>query len=95
MPSHVISFEVGRPDTIDFPSHLLTDGRYEFTVGEDRSVEIKGNRDGLLYLAEVLVRFALGGYAPDFHAHLPLDSEVDGPNTDNQPELTIFAPNEA
>ena len=94
MPSHSINFEVRRSDTIEFPSHLLTEGRYEFVVGEDGSIEIKGNRDGLLYLAEVLVRFALGGYEADFHAHMPMDSQVGGPNIDNLPELTIFGPSD-
>ncbi len=95
MPTHVISFEVPRADTIEFPSDRLTDGRYEFTVGGGQSVEIRGNREGLLYLAEVLVRFALGGYGDGFHAHLPLNSEAGGPNIDSSPELTIFAANES
>lgn len=89
MPSHQINFAVPRSDTIEFPSHLLAKGRYKLVVSADDSVEIEGNRDGLLYLAEVFARFALGGYQSGFHAHLPLDSEYGGPNVNNRPELTV------
>ncbi len=92
MPSYSITFDVRRPDTIEFPAHLLQSGRYELRVGEGGGVELTGNRDGLLYLAEVLVRFAIGGYVSDFHAHLPLNSDEGGPNVDSRPELTIYAP---
>jgi hypothetical protein len=94
MPSYTIRFEVKRPNTIDFPTDLLVDGNYEFTISEQRGIELHGNRDGLLYLAEVLTRFALGGYEQGFHAHFPLLSATDGPNIDSAPELTIYAASE-
>jgi hypothetical protein len=93
MPSYKIEFQVGRRDTIEFPAQLLESGNYEIKVGSaDGSVEIIGNRDGLLYLAQVLVRFAIGGYSPGFHAHLPLSSAALGPSLQAAPELTIYAP---
>lgn len=91
MPSYTISFEVRRPDTVDLPTALLSQGAYQFTVDEDGSVEIAGNRDGLLFLSEVLVRCALGEYTAGQHVHLPLDSRDSGPNLDASPELTINA----
>lgn len=91
MPTHTISFDVRRADTMELPSALLADGSYRITVENDGSVEITGNRDGLLYLAEVLARCAIGEYARGHHVHLPLDSSVLGPNTDARPELTIYA----
>ena len=91
MPSYTISFDVGRADTLELPSVLLTEGTYRLNVEEDGSVELSGNRDGLLYLAEVLVRCALGEYVVGQHVHLPLDGSFSGPNLDASPELTIHA----
>lgn len=91
MPSYTISFDVRRPDTVDLPAALLSDGTYTLKVEEDGSVEIIGNRDGLLYLAEVLVRCALGKYTAGQHVHLPLDGSFSGPNLDASPELTIYS----
>lgn len=90
MPTHSIDFEVRRPDTIDLPVHLLESGKYEVVVDKAGGVEISGNRNGLLYLAEVLVRCAIGSYDPGFHVHLPLSSRTLGPNIDARPELTLF-----
>ncbi len=55
-------------------------------------VNLFGNRDGLLYVANVLIRCALGGYTTGFHVHLPMDSSVSGPNIDASPEFTVYAP---
>jgi hypothetical protein len=91
MPTYSVSFDVSRADTLDLPVSLLDKGKYQVKADKDGSVEISGNRDGLLYLAEVLVRCAIGSYKPGFHLHLPLDSDVRGPNVDASPELTIHA----
>jgi hypothetical protein len=91
VPSYTITFDVRRPDTMDLPSSLLSNGVYKLAVAEDGSVEIAGNRDGLLYLAEVLVRCAIGEYTAGHHVHFPLDSSHSGPNLDASPELTIHA----
>ena len=91
MPTYSISFEVARADTLDLPVRLLDTGKYQIKVEKEGGIEITGNRDGLLYLAEVLVRCAIGSYEPGFHLHLPLDSATQGPNVDASPELTINA----
>jgi hypothetical protein len=91
MPRHEIEFSVPGPSTLMPPSHLLRTGSYSVTMDQYRGVTITGTRDGLLYLAEVLVRCALSGYPPSFHTHLPLESTRGGPNVEADPELTIFA----
>jgi hypothetical protein len=92
MPEYCVAFEVKRPNRLDLPAELLERGHYRVEADRDGSVTFFGNQDGLLYLANVLVRCALGGYTPDFHVHLPVDSSVQGPNIDLKPELTIYAP---
>lgn len=95
MPEYVVSFTNPRRNSMDLPAALLVDGgRYVVSTESDGSVNILGNRNGLLYLAEVLVRCAIGGHGVGFHVHLPLDSSVDGPNVDARPELTIYGADE-
>lgn len=93
MPDYVISFdEVQDRDTMALPNALLArGGRYQVQVhGGD--VFIAGNREGLLYLAEVLGRCALGGYARGFHVHLPMAAAgLETPMADGTtPELVFF-----
>jgi len=92
MPEYRVAFDVRKANAIDLPAELLTDGQYRVECESDGSVNVFGNKDGLLYLANVLVRCALSGYEPGFHVHLPMDSSVSGPNVDAKPELTIYAP---
>jgi len=73
---------------------LANGGRYAVQI-RDGDVYISGNTDGLLYLAEVLVRCATGGYVDSFHVHLPFDSAADPPTGEVRPELVIFAASEA
>lgn len=90
MPKYEIEFAVSAPDTLDYPHHLLRTGHYTIETDPHRGVSVVGTRDGLLYLAEVLVRCALSDFDPSFHVHLPLDSRDAGPNLDARPELTVF-----
>lgn len=92
MPEHTIKFDVTDRNTMHLPSNLLREGgRYRVEV-RDGDVYVSGNKDGLLYLAEVLVRSAIGGFTETFHVHLPQDS-TSGPPTGKgiRPELVIFA----
>lgn len=90
MPTYTVAFELRQADTLELPAHLLAGGRYRVKTEGDGSVEISGNRDGLLYLAEVLVRCAIGGFSPGFHVHVPLSGDERGPNLEARPELTIY-----
>ncbi len=92
MPDYRVAFDVRRPNAIDLPAELLRDGKYRVECESDGSVNLFGNKDGLLYLANVLIRCALGGYQSGFHVHVPLNSSVSGPNVDSSPDLTIYAP---
>jgi hypothetical protein len=92
MPEYRVAFEVGKANTIDLPADLPNDGRYRVDCGSDGAANAFGNENGLLYLADPLVRCALGGYQAGVHVHLPLDSSVGGPNVDLRPELTTHAP---
>lgn len=92
MPSHTVQFEVADPASMDLPFQLLADGgKYTIEVA-DAGVTVWGNSKGLLYLAEVLTRCAIGGYAETFHVHLPLDTTA-GPGgpAEDKPEFTVFA----
>lgn len=91
MPQHRFSWVVKDPSEIDLPSHLLENGTYKIEV-RDGDVYVFGNRDGLLYLAEVIARCALGGYTEGFHVHLPFDSDA-GPG-EAEDEIAIFAASE-
>ena len=93
MASYETNFDVADSKTIELPQHLLaTGGKYTVDVA-DGGVTIWGNELGLLYLAEVLIRCAKGGYVPTLHVHLPLDTSMSsgGPNVTAEPELTVFA----
>jgi hypothetical protein len=92
MPAYTVSFVTRRQDSMELPAHLIhSGGEYRVEPGPGGGIAILGNRDGLLYLAEVLIRAAIGEYDQEFHLHLPLDSRREGPNTDARPELTIYA----
>lgn len=96
MPEYTVEFETS-PDarTMTLPHKLLASGgRYTVQI-RDRDVYISGNTDGLLYLAEVLVRCAKGEYVDSFHVHLPFDSEAGPPTGEIHPELVVFAASEA
>jgi len=95
MTEYTVKFETS-PDarTMMLPHQLLANGgRYAVQV-RDGDVYISGNANGLLYLAEVLVRCAKGGYATSFHVHLPFDSEAGPPTGEIRPELVLFAASE-
>jgi hypothetical protein len=91
MPEYRVAFDVRKANVIDLPAELLTHGHYRLECERDGSVNLFGNRDGLLYVANVLIRCALGRYDAGFHVHLPMDSSASGPNIDLKPELTIYA----
>ncbi len=93
MPTYTIDFCVPEPSTIELPQHLLRDGGKYAVEVKDGDVTIWGNSAGLLYLAEVIVRCAIGGHPSTLHVHLPQDGSVarKGPTVGIQPELTIFA----
>lgn len=96
MPEHTVKFDTPADTrTMTLPHELLAEGgRYAVQI-RDGDVYISGNTSGLLYLAEVLVRCAKGGYVDSFHVHLPFDSDAGPPTGEIRPELVIFAASEA
>jgi hypothetical protein len=91
MPEYCVSFDQPKANTLVFPSDLQTTGWYNVDIDDSLGVTVTGNRDGLLYLAELLVRCAITGYDPGFHVHMALNSAKRGPNIDCSPELTLYA----
>jgi hypothetical protein len=91
MPKYCVTFEVTDPGRFDMPVGEFENGCYEVIVNPDGGVDVFGNRQGLLYLAEVLTRCAIGGFEPGVHVHLQTRGLANGPNLDGSPELTIFA----
>jgi hypothetical protein len=76
------------------PQELLSSGgKYQIEI-RDGDIYVVGNTNGLLYLAEVLIRCAKGKLVESTHVHLPLDSVHETLTTDIQPELVVFAATE-
>jgi hypothetical protein len=57
---------------------------------------VNGNRNGLLYIAEVLIRCAYGNYVEGFHVHLPLLSDRASGGSPDHPmdELVVLGASE-
>ena len=91
MPEHTINFEVKAANTIELPNRRYAAGRYRVHTEPDGSVDIFGNREGLLYLAEILVRCALGGHTSGCHVHLPRRGVAAKPDVSGEPELTVYS----
>ena len=93
MAEYVVRFDAAKHNTISHPRELLSSGgRYRVDVLADGSIDVYGNRDGLLYLANILVQCAVAGLDPGCHVHLRLDSVDDtGPNQTCAPEPTLYA----
>ncbi len=97
MPEYTISFEVKEANTIELPNQRYAAGRYRVEADEKGGVDVFGNREGLLYLAEVLVRCALGDHKAGFHVHIPRKGVVslvylENPNSPStQPQLVWMA----
>jgi hypothetical protein len=87
------TFRVEQPgrDVLSLPNHRHTGGRYSVRADSDGSVEILGDRDGLLYLAEVIVSCALADLSPGFHVHLPIDGVANEPDTEAVAEVTVYS----
>lgn len=91
MPEHRIDFEVRDATTVELPNRRYAEGKYRFSVDEGGGVQVFGNRDGLLYLADVFARLALGQYPPGLHVHLPDAGVAHGPDLSGRPEITVYS----
>ena len=95
MKTFTYTFEQGRRDRIEFEyDDLLSEKlRYDDLLSEKLRVEDLGtetparilNRSGMLTLAKLLIKMALGDYSDTFHLHL--NSDFDG----DQDEVIIVA----
>lgn len=93
MLEHKITFSESESATMALPQELINrGGRYLVRIDGD-DVYVWGNREGLLFLGEALVRSALGKHPEGFHVHLPLDGRLPDhfPPTGSR-ELLLFAP---
>jgi hypothetical protein len=93
MPEHTIRFDTLDSRTMKLPHELLRDGGRYVVELRDGDIYLSGNTAGLLYLAEILIQCAKGGFDPSFHVHLPLDSKDSGPpgQRSSDDSLVIFA----
>jgi len=96
MPEYSTRFTVPDNRTIEFPHELLSQGGWYEIQQHDGDTYVNGNRNGLLYLAEVLIRCAIGNYVEGFHVHLALspDQESGGPSQQPIDELVVFGASE-
>ena len=94
MTTYEIAIQAGSASSLTLPGHLLSGGGQYRLDQTPAGITLTANRDGLLYLAEILVQLALAGLDKAYHVHLRLDSRLSGPNVDAEPELTIFAAQE-
>jgi hypothetical protein len=93
MPQHTVRFEMKNPRSLALPHQLLDEGgKYKVEV-RDGDVYVWGNRNGLLYLGEVLIRCAIGGLVDTFHVHIPQNSSQSTAE-EAQDELLVFAADE-
>ncbi len=60
MPEYAISFTDEGVDVVKLPNRRFSSGAYRIVTDNAGGVDVFGTRDGLLYLAEVIVRCALG-----------------------------------
>lgn len=86
-----IAFQDKGRNAIDFPTQKYQPGAYRIRPDAEGGVEVSGNKNGLLFLAEVLTRCALADLEPGFHVHLPLEGVMSGPDTSGGPELTLYS----
>lgn len=91
MPEYTVTFDVPDDRTMLMPGAELSGGHYELKADSDGNIDISGDRQGLLYLAEVIVRAAIGGYEPGFHVHLPARGVGTGPNVNGEPEVIVYS----
>lgn len=91
MPEYNIFFEISEPNRMEMPDARLQGGSYSIVTDTDGNVDLYGDQKGLLYLAEVIVRCAIGDYKAGFHVHLPVEGVGTGPNINGLPELTIYS----
>lgn len=96
MPDYCVTFQVKTEHEMQIPDHLLEEGGKYLLKQEGPDVYVWGNTLGLLYLAEILIRCAKGGYAQGFHVHLPADrrAPVDIAEQAQRAELVLFAATE-
>ena len=93
MPQHTVQFEIKSPRSLTVPHELLEEGgKYKLEI-RDGDVYVWGNKNGLLYLGEVLIRCAIGGLIDTFHVHLPQDSSQSTAE-EAKDELLVFAADE-
>jgi len=96
MPEYSTRFTVSDNRTIELPYQLLSEGGWYEIQERDGDIYVNGNRNGLLYLAEVLIRCATGNYVDGFHVHLPMLSNPvpEGPPQNPIDELVVFGASE-
>jgi len=97
MPEYSTRFTVPNNQPIELPHELISEGGWYEIQLRDGDVYVNGNRKGLLYIAEVMIRCAIGDYVDGFHVHLPLLSELKsggGPLQHPIDELVIFGAGE-
>ncbi len=96
MPEYTINFETPDPRSMELPYELLRDGGQYYVEVLSGDVYVSGNKEGLLYLAELIARCAIGGYEEYFHVHVSMNSTQSGRPSDTEgpiSELVIFAAN--
>lgn len=92
MREYTMKFDPPDRNTMHLPVQLLRDGGRYLVQVRDGDVYVSGNKNGLLYLAEVLVQAAVGEFSETFHVHLPLDSAAGPPSpVEARSELVVFA----
>ncbi len=88
MPTHRISFEVSNPKVIELPAHRLRNGGRYSVEARDGDLYVFGNKEGLLYLSDLLAMLALGDYEKGFHVHIPAQGSLAAGETGD--EIVMF-----
>ncbi|GEM_PF-1640363 len=88
---HTFRVEQDARNEMHIPNLKYAGGHYRIRAEVDGSVEIFGDRQGLLYLAEIIAGCALGDLSAGFHVHLPRLGVASEPDTSGDVELTVYS----
>lgn len=75
---------------MSLPYELLAAGGKYCVEVRDGDVYVWGNKEGLLYLGDLIIRSAIGNLAEGVHTHIPLDSSEKS-KVEPSAELLVFA----
>jgi len=88
---HSFNIEQLARDEIRTPNAKYAQGQYQIRTDSEGSIQVFGDRQGLLYIAEVIATCAVGDLSSGFHVHIPCNGVAAGPTDMGEKELTVYS----